>query len=133
MTTENKQSLLLYDGACPMCQRARQWVEKHVPPHAIKTLPCQDKERPLLAPMISTENCMSAMQLITANGEVFSGERAFPHILRHTHYGRYFGWAFYLPGAGLLYRAVARNRLAISGLLLRKQPGEHCSIDKGCE
>lgn len=126
-------SLLLYDGECPLCQRAKTWVEQHVSANAIETLPCQDETRPQRAPTVSDADCLSAMQLITPDGRVYAGERAFPHILRHTRYGKYIGWLFYLPGAGLIYRFIARHRLALSGLVIRKQSGDACSVDKGCD
>jgi len=131
MTTPHQDGpgLLLYDGECPLCQRARKWVEGHVPPEAIQTLPCQDERRAALAPMISLDTCMAAMQLILPGGRVYAGEKAFPHILRHTRYGRYFRWIFCLPGAGIAYRLIARNRLALSGLVARKDKGEGCTID----
>ncbi len=133
MSLPNEPSLLIYDGDCPLCQRARVWIEQHVPPESLRTLPCQDEQRPTLAPTVSTDDCMTAMQLVLPDGKVFSGERAFPHILRLTRYGRFVAWTFYLPGVGLAYQLVARNRLAISGLLVRKKRGDSCSVDKGCK
>ena len=128
-----KASLLIYDGECPLCQRARAWIEQHVPLEVLRTIPCQDERRPALAPTVTTEDCMAAMQLVMPDGRVFSGERAFPHILRMTRYGRFIAWLFYLPGTRWVYQRIARNRLAISGLLVRKEQGDSCSIDKGCK
>ena len=132
MSHPPQPSLLLYDGECPLCQRARHWVERRVPASVIETLPCQDDTRRERAPMISDSDCMAAMQLIEPDGRVFAGEKALPRILRHTSWGWLVGWLFYLPGAGVAYRFIARHRLAISGLVVRKQDGEHCSIDRGC-
>jgi predicted DCC family thiol-disulfide oxidoreductase YuxK len=132
VTAPNPKSILIYDGECPVCQRARQWIERHVSADVLQTMPCQDLRREELVPSIPYEDCMQAMQLITPDGRVHAAERAFPHVLRLTRYGRFIGWLFYLPGAGVLYRLFARNRLAISGLLERKSDGEQCSIDRDC-
>ena len=83
--------------------------------------------------MVSFEACMEAMQLVLPDGTVYVGDRAFPHLLRLTRYGRYFSWLFRLPGTNLIYRLIARNRLALSGFLIRKEKGAKCSIDEGCE
>jgi len=127
------KALLIYDGDCPLCQRARKWIEAHVPQDTLETLPCQDPDRPARAPMVSLEDCMSAMQLILPDGRLYSADKAFPPLLGMTRYGRYAAWLFYVPGIAWLYRQVARNRLALSALLFRKTPGAGCSIDKGCD
>ena len=127
------RALLIYDGECPMCQRARTWVEAHVATERLETMACQDEARPRRAPMVSETECLEAMQLILPDGRHFSGEKAFPPLLRMTRWGKYTAWIFALPGTAWAYRRIAKNRLAISALLFRKVPGENCSIKDGCE
>lgn len=125
------KALLIYDGECPLCQRA--WAEARIPAERLETMPCQDEARPERAPVVTREACMEAMQLVLPDGRCYSGEEAFPPLLRLTRYGRYFAWCFSLPGASLAYRLIARNRLALSGLFRRKEPGDHCSTDGECD
>lgn len=129
----DRRALLIYDGACPMCQRARKWVEARVPSERLEIMACQDTARPLRAPMITEAECLEAMQLILSDGRHYAGEKAFPPLLRMMRWGRYVAWLFALPGAAWVYRRIARNRLAISALLFRKKAGERCSIEDGCE
>lgn len=126
-------ALLIYDGNCPLCQRARRWLEQRIPPDRLETLPCQDPERSRRAPMVSLEACLEAMQLVLPDGRRFAAEKAFPPLLALMPGGRFFAWCFALPGTGWAYRRIARNRLAISALLFRKAPGERCSRDEGCK
>lgn len=125
--------LLIYDGQCPMCVRARQWVEARVPAGSIEFLACQDPRRAERAPAVSESQCMEAMQFVGPDGRVYSGERAFPPLLRLTRYGRWIAWCFQLPGTALVYRAIARNRQHLSAFFKPRKPGEHCSIDDGCD
>lgn len=116
-----------------MCQRARDWAIARIPAEQLETMACQDTARPVRAPMVATEDCMEAMQLLLPDGRLYAGEKAFAPLLRLTPGGQWYAWCFYLPGVSLIYRTIARNRLAISALLFRKKPGAHCSIDKGCD
>jgi predicted DCC family thiol-disulfide oxidoreductase YuxK len=127
--------LLLYDGECPMCQRARDWIAARAAPGAIELMPCQDPARPDRAPQVSDAACMEAMQLV-ADGRVYAGERAVPRILDATPGYRWLGALMRIPGVLLfarpVYALIARNRLAISALFIKRAPGERCTIDKDC-
>ncbi|MBI2425998.1 MAG: DUF393 domain-containing protein [Candidatus Hydrogenedentes bacterium] len=129
--------VLIYDGECPMCLRARDWVARRSDPATLRLLPCQSPERPAVAPQIPTEACMESMQLVLPDGTVHAGERAFEHIFPYIRGWAWAGLLFRLPGAGIaapiVYRWVARHRLQISAFLTPKAPGSQCSVDKGCD
>ena len=65
--------------------------------------------------------CMQAMQLILPDGEVFSGERALPEILKRLKRYSPAAAIFDLPGSGILarsfYRWFADNRYHIANVL----------------
>ncbi|MBI1320769.1 MAG: DUF393 domain-containing protein [Candidatus Hydrogenedens sp.] len=128
--------LLLYDGECPMCRRARDWIAARCDAGAIDFMACQDEARLSRAPQVSDAACMEAMQLVMPDGHVYDGERAVPHILAHTRGYHWLGTLMRLPGVLLLarpvYRLIARNRLALSGLFVRHEDGDRCSVEKGC-
>jgi len=131
------RAMLIYDGECPMCLRARDWVAAHAEPGAIDLVPCQSEERETRAPQVSYEACMEAMQLVTEGGDVYSGPDAFPPLLARTRNRKWLAWAFNVPGMGLLwpplYRWIARHRLQLSGLFASKEAHERCRIDEGCD
>lgn len=128
--------ILIYDGECPMCQRARAWVEARIPKGEIDIIPCQDARRAELAPQVPLEQCMTAMQLVLPDGQVVSGADAFPPLLRRIPRWGWLGAAMEAPGIRALspriYALIAKNRYSISGFF--KEPtGQSCSIEKGCK
>lgn len=129
--------VLIYDGECPMCLRARDWVAAHTDEDALELMPCQAPERADRAPHLSFEACMEAMHLVFPDGTTYVGEQAYPPLLRLTRDRQWLARIFDLPGMGLLspivYRWIAKHRLKISALFIRKAEGERCDIDKGCE
>lgn len=129
-------AILLYDGNCPMCLRARDWIAARIPPARIRLVPCQSAERAAFAPQVPEADCMAAMQLVLADGTVLAGERAFPPLLRMMPRYGILAAALESPGARHLapitYRWVARHRMRISGLFRRKAAGESCSLDGDC-
>lgn len=125
--------LVLYDGECPMCRAARDWLEARIPSGEAAFLACQDPERAALAPAVTDAACMEAMQLVLPSGETLAGARAFPALLRLMPRWR---WAApllaYPPGAWAApaaYRAIARRRMQLSGLFQRKADGGACAAD----
>ena len=133
-------STLIFDGDCGMCQRAARWVDHNTVPGSIELLPCQDAARPERFPSIATEDCLASMQLVTSDGRVHAGERAFPHILAQALKRRWrlLGTLLRIPGVLLLarpvYALIARNRLALSSFFITKSPkGRSCGVDGKCE
>jgi len=127
---------LIYDGECPICQRAKAWVAARSAPGAIRFVTCQSDEREAAAPGLALDDCMEAMRFVSADGQVHTGHAAFPPLLRMLPRYRWLAMFLDLPGvrhlAPFVYARVARNRYALSGLLKTRKDGESCSIDSGC-
>lgn len=119
------RAVLVFDGDCPVCRGAVDWVRRRSIPGAFEFLSCRAKEVAVRFPSISTEECLRAMQIVLPGGNVLAGERAVPEILRRTRYA----WAaslFGIPGAGILsrvfYRWIAGHRHGISRLIFPGPP-----------
>ncbi|MCP4640873.1 MAG: DUF393 domain-containing protein [bacterium] len=112
---------LVYDGTCPLCTGAAEWVSRRAFAGTIETLPCQDDRRASRFPNVSEAACSEAMQLALPDGTVYSGEQAFPHLLRLLRGWRWLAWVFRIPGVSLVspyvYRWLARHRYALSAIL----------------
>jgi predicted DCC family thiol-disulfide oxidoreductase YuxK len=115
------KAVLIYDGNCPVCQRTIGWIRENERKDSFEMLSCQSEEVRQRFPFIEEAVCMQAMQLILPDGEVFSGEKALPEIIRRLK--RYSAAAelFSLPGSDTLsrsfYRWFADNRYHIAGIL----------------
>ncbi len=141
MNTHLASGVLIYDGECPICQRAVRWVKKAMVPGTIELMPCQDPERSTRFPEMPQAQCMEAMQFVTPTGEVLSGTDALPHILRRMRGWRWLAWFLELPLirhlAPPVYRWVARNRYTLSAIVTRKgsKDGAACDINnrENCE
>ncbi len=114
-------ALLIYDAGCPLCLKARDWIERNTLPGTIATLPCQSEELAAAAPGMTFEACMEAMQLVCPGGRIYAGPDAFRQLLPVLKGWRWLRFLLRAPGAKLalhlLYEQIARNRYALSGLL----------------
>jgi predicted DCC family thiol-disulfide oxidoreductase YuxK len=130
-------SVLIYDGECPLCCTARDWVLKKSPHGSIEALPCQSDERKNRFPQMEEAQCMEAMQLVLPDGDVLSGEKALPNLLSLLNGWKWLAgfltWPLVRHTSPIVYRIIARNRLAFSILISRKGEGAHsCSTDDSC-
>jgi predicted DCC family thiol-disulfide oxidoreductase YuxK len=89
----------------------------------LEILPCRAGVTRQRFPQVSEDACMTAMQLVMADGRVLSGADAVPELLRRI---RGWGWVvgvFALPGvrpvARRIYAWIAGNRMRISCALDR--------------
>jgi len=130
-------AILLYDGDCPMCRRARDWVDARRDPGLLELMPCQSDDREARAPQVSEADCLEAMQLVMPDGTVHAGEQAFAHLFGLLKRGRWRGWVFRVPGAHVLaapvYRLIARNRMHLSGFFLTRVEHDACRLDEECK
>ncbi|MCP4639519.1 MAG: DUF393 domain-containing protein [bacterium] len=130
---------LIYDGQCPLCTRAAEWVERRACSGSIELVPCQSKDRAARFPGISEEACMDAMQYVSVEGRVYSAEQALPHILALIPGWRWLVRLFGFPGIAFLapsvYRWIARHRSALSIIVRHKgtASGSSCGPRDGCE
>ncbi len=102
-----------------MCRASAMWLMRlALSRKQLEILPCRSSVRAERFPQISEQVCLSAMQLVLADGRVLSGADAVPELLRRI---RGLGWLaalFSLPGmrplARRVYGWIARNRMRIS-------------------
>ena len=126
--------LLIYDADCPICRRARTWLESHDPQRRLEYVPCDSAEQRSRAPQVSEKACREAMQLVMDDGRVFAGAEAIEQIAPVLPMPwRWIGVCYRLPGSRRLapwvYAFIARHRMALSGML----PGHTCGADRACE
>jgi len=127
---------LIYDGECPLCRAARDWVAKRALPGRLEYLPCQADERAERFPGIPQSQCLEAMQLVTPEGTVYSGERALPELLSRLRGWRWVAWTLRRPPmswvSGPIYGFIAKRRHAFTSVV-----GEGhirtCSTDRDCK
>ena len=112
--------LVLWDGDCGFCRRSIEWVERH-DRGELECIPYQHAPPTVLTKELRRE-CAEAVHVITNNGRVLRGGRAWLFMLRAI------GWHnvaallgtppfFWLTELG--YRLVARNRHRLSRWLPR--------------
>jgi predicted DCC family thiol-disulfide oxidoreductase YuxK len=111
-------AVVVYDGACGLCQGSVAWVRDRARPREFEFLPCQAPERRVRFPWMDEAACLAAIQLVLQDGRVLSGAEAIPEILSRLRGWRWLALVFRAPGARWvappLYRWVARNRCRIS-------------------
>lgn len=114
-------AVLVYDGGCPACTRAVEWVKRNARPGAFEFLSCHSRELAGRFPSIDKGACLAAMHLVLPGGTALPGGRAAPEIVsRLTHFG-WLGRLLRFPGVlvllRLLYRPLARRRHVLSRIL----------------
>ena len=120
---------LIYDANCPICCAARDWVQRNAVAGEFEYVPCQSDDRARRFPAISERQCIEAMQLVYPDGQTFSGDAALPELFLGLKRWRWMARVLRVPPVSLLspvvYRWIAKNRLAISTLIARK-PSSSC-------
>lgn len=112
------KAVLIYDGECPVCRKAVEWVMNRSLPNAFELLSCHSEALRIRFPSIDKADCLQAMHLVLRDGAILAGERAVPEILRRLRGYRWAAALFRLPGveicSGVFYRWFAKNRFHIS-------------------
>ncbi|TVP57040.1 MAG: DUF393 domain-containing protein [Gemmatimonadales bacterium] len=120
--------VLIFDGACGICQRSVAWIAARDRGDRIEFLPLQSEEVRERFPSIPRSDFEEAMHLIAPGGRVWTGARAVEEVLRLLPRWRLGAWTFRIPGvrlvAGWVYRMVAGNRHALGC-------GDHCALEEG--
>ena len=118
---KTQKAVLIYDGQCPVCQKTIAWIRENMRKDAFEMLPCQTEVARQRFPSVEQAACMQAMQLILPDGRVFSGEKAFPEILKRLKRFSPAAALFTLPGSEVIsrsfYRWFADNRYHIAEIL----------------
>ena len=114
-------AVLIYDGECPVCRKTVAWIRENMRKDAFEMIPCQSAEARTRFPSVEQAVCMQAMQLILPGGEVLSGEKALPEIVKRLKRYSPAAALFDLPGSEILsrsfYRWFADNRYHIANVL----------------
>ena len=124
--------VLIYDGGCPVCIRAVDWIRARSDPDAFEFVSCHSEILEKRFPGIEKSDCLMAMRLVFPDGKVLIGERAAPEILRRLRGYRWAAALFRLPGADLLsstfYRWFARHRHRAAGFIFPASKGRDREI-----
>jgi predicted DCC family thiol-disulfide oxidoreductase YuxK len=114
-----RPAVLIYDGECPVCVNAVEWIRGRSRTGGFEFLSCHSDTLPSRFPSINKEACLRAMHLVLPDGMVLAGERALPEILRRLRRYRWSASLFRLPGvlpvAGAFYRWFAKRRHRAAG------------------
>ena len=131
------RATLIYDGNCPLCRRAMDWVEKRARPNALEYLTCQSAERAERFPDMPEVECMEAIQLVMPDGAVYAADKAMPHLFTYLKGWRWLAVLLRTPGLSLFsgptYRFVAGHRYYFSLLVARKEREEECPGPEACD
>ncbi len=123
---------LIYDGECPLCCAARDWIARNMAPGAFEFVACQSEDRAQRFPQIAQTRCLEAMHLVDANGHIYAGDAALPQICLGLRRWRWLARVLQLPLISLVspaaYRFIARRRHTFSVLVARKAAGS-CPVD----
>lgn len=115
---------VVYDGACRVCGRLVQVLERWDRAGELELIPFQNTTVLDRFPWIPPEAYAEALQLVGPGGTTWQGADAVERLLEILPLGGTLGWVFRIPGFGPLfsrfYRWFARNRY-------RFGCGEHCA------
>ena len=70
--------VVIYDGACGLCQGGIHWISRRAVRGALEFLPCQSVERRVRFPALEEARCMEAIHLVLPDGRVSPATRPFP-------------------------------------------------------
>ena len=113
----------VYDGACPVCVRFVEALQKWDCHHEIEVVSSQTAGVPSRFPWIPARAYADALQVIGPSGRTWQGAAAIEQLLNVLPRGKLVAWLFKLPFAQPIaervYRWVARNRYRLGC-------GAHC-------
>lgn len=117
---------IIYDGDCPLCCAARDWIARNMLPGAFEFVPCQSDTRSERFPNIAESRCMEAMHVVYPDGRVYAGDAALPEICLGLRRWRWLAQILRFPPISLVspaaYRFLAKRRQMFSVLVARKEP-----------
>lgn len=125
---------LIYDGDCPLCRKAVDWVAARKADPSLELLPCQSPERSERFPELTEQECMESVQFVLEDGTRHAGADSLPYILLRVRGWRWLARVLQLPvvswASPTVYKLIARNRHTISLLVHDKH--SKCG-DDSCE
>ncbi|MFM6954356.1 MAG: thiol-disulfide oxidoreductase DCC family protein [Sphingobacteriaceae bacterium] len=110
-----KQTVVFFDGACPMCVGVSGWLSRIDGKNQFKLIPYQNTEMLAKYPQLSPEACAKKLHLVSTKGQILSGADAILEIWKQSgHWSSFLANVFLLLPfiwlARLTYRLIARNR-----------------------
>lgn len=114
------KSVLIYDGECPVCRGAVDWIRARSDPGTFEFFSCHDEALPARFPFLEQGDCLSAAHLVLPDGRVVAGERAAGEVLARLPAYGWLACTLRFPAVRIVsrafYRWFARRRFAIAAL-----------------
>ena len=124
---------LLYDGACPFCRREVEWLKQR---DQSGNLAVEDISDPDFDPVqygLTAEEVMGALHGVLPDGRIVRRVEAIRLAYEAIGLGWLVApmrWPVVHSILDLLYRAFARNRVWLGGLLGRGCENSSCTVEK---
>jgi len=132
MERKPDKATVIFDGSCPICTDAVQWISWEDGGDTFEMVPSQSESAMSKFPEVDQEACMNAMHLVLPDDTVLVGEKALPVILTRLPRYHFVAPLFKLLGGGMLswifYRWFANRRYWIAGLLSHLMRGKKKTI-----
>lgn len=116
-----KRLYILYDAQCALCQHVRVWLGQQPAFVALSFLPLQSEEAGCRFPDLAELRPSEQLVVISDQGEVWRGERAWIMILwalrEYREWSQRLASPMLLPLASRFCGVVSENRHALSGWL----------------
>jgi predicted DCC family thiol-disulfide oxidoreductase YuxK len=112
--------VLIYDGECPVCRGAVDWIRARTDPGAFEYFSCHDEALSERFPFLDRSACLEAAHLVLPDGRVLTGEQAAAEIFARLPGYAWLARTLRFPVVRIFsrafYRGFARRRHAISFL-----------------
>ncbi len=114
----NSQLQVLYDGRCPLCRREIAYYRRLPALESIEWLDVSLEQQRLPAG-ITRCDALQRFHIVSSQGEVWHGARAFLRLWRALPGWRYLGYSFALPPLPSLLELAYRGFLILRARLKR--------------
>jgi ubiquinone biosynthesis monooxygenase Coq7 len=122
---------VMYDGSCPLCLREIQIYQRLQPQQALQWVDVST-EGAALPPGTTQTQLMQRFHVVTAQGELLDGARAFVHLWQQLPGWRHLARVCRLPGVLTLmewtYRLFLRWRPAIQRWVKRRESSQNQGV-----
>jgi predicted DCC family thiol-disulfide oxidoreductase YuxK len=112
--------VLIYDGECPVCRGAVDWIRARSRPDDIEFLSCHDQSLSERFPFLDKSACLKAAHLVLPDGRVLAGEQAAADLFMRLPGYAWLARVLRFPGVRTLsrvfYHGFARRRHVIAAL-----------------
>jgi len=113
------RNIVIYDGACGVCQVFREHTERYDRRRELEFIPYQTPDLERFAPGLSSEAAREALYFLRWDGKRFRGARAVFEVMKcwpgvWGRLGRVLAFPPLSWGAEPFYRLLARHRARVS-------------------